>query len=114
MTEGHLRRHVRKMRSLYADRRDLILTTLQRDLADWLTAIPATYGMHVTAVARRPLDLDAVAENLAKQHVCIHTLSRYFLGEQTLSGLIFGFGTADPTQLKRGLAAVRRALAHAD
>jgi GntR family transcriptional regulator/MocR family aminotransferase len=110
MEEGHLRRHIRKMRSLYADRRELILTTLQRDFADSLVAIPAAYGMHITAVARRPLDLDAVAETLTKQHVCIHTLSRYYLGQPSVAGLIFGFGTTDLAQLKRGLSAVRKAL----
>src|SRR5262249_47640252 len=110
MAEGHLRRHVRKMRSIYAERRELILTTLSRDFAASLAPIPAIYGMHVSAVARQPWDLEAVADELAKQHVCIHTLRRYYLGEEPLSGLIFGFGTADLAQLKRGLSAVRKAL----
>jgi len=110
MAEGHLRRHVRKMRSLYAARRRLILSTLQRDFAEWLVPVPSVYGMHLTAVARQSGDLDAMADDLLKHHVCIHTLSRYYLGQETVSGLIFGFGAADLAQLKRGLAAVRKSL----
>jgi GntR family transcriptional regulator/MocR family aminotransferase len=109
IAEGHLTRHVRKMRELYQERRGELLASL-RELGDWLSPIPSFYGMHVVAAARVPRDLETVAHSLARQQVKIHTLARYFLGSQTHSGLVFGYGTVDPSQIRRGMSILRRAL----
>ncbi len=110
IAEGHLTRHVRKMRGIYAQRRELLLNSLQEHLAEWLTPIPSLYGMHICATASHGVDLESVAESLARQHVKIHTLSRYFLGPQTKSGLVFGYGTVDVPEIRRGLALLRKIL----
>ena len=110
IAEGHLTRHVRKMRGIYKERREVLLQSLQDKLGDWLSPIPSYYGMHVAAVARAPLDLEAVSETLSRQHIKIHTLSRYFLGAQTQAGLVFGYGTVDLAEIRRGISALRKAL----
>jgi GntR family transcriptional regulator/MocR family aminotransferase len=109
IAEGRLTRHVRKMRSVYQQRRRLLLDSLRQDFAEWLDPIPSVYGMHVAAFARTSVDLDPVADALLQQHVKIHTLSRYYIGAPR-SGLIFGYGAADPQEIGRGLAALRKAL----
>jgi GntR family transcriptional regulator / MocR family aminotransferase len=110
IAEGHLTRHVRKMRGIYKERREVLLQSLQDKLGDWLSPIPSYYGMHVAAVARAPLDLEAVSEALSRQHIKIHTLSRYFLGAQTQAGLVFGYGTVDLAEIRRGISTLRKAL----
>jgi GntR family transcriptional regulator/MocR family aminotransferase len=110
IAEGRLTRHVRKMRNIYKQRRRLLINCLQQELAPWLNPIPSLYGMHVAAIARAPLDLDRVAERLLPQHVKIHSLSRYYLGPPTRSGLIFGYGAVDLTEMHRGLSSLRKAL----
>jgi GntR family transcriptional regulator/MocR family aminotransferase len=110
IAEGHLTRHVRKMRGIYKERREVLLQSLQDKLGDWLFPIPSYYGMHVAAVARAPLDLEAVSEALSRQHIKIHTLSRYFLGAQTQAGLVFGYGTVDLSEIRRGISTLRKAL----
>jgi GntR family transcriptional regulator / MocR family aminotransferase len=108
--EGHLARHVRKMRDIYKKRRRLLLDFLRQELGQWLDPIPSYYGMHVSAVARMDLDLDLAAEALAQKNVKIHALSRYHLGPQIRSGLIFGYGAVDLPEMKQGLSALRRVL----
>jgi GntR family transcriptional regulator/MocR family aminotransferase len=110
IAEGHLTRHVRKMRGIYKERRQLLLQSLQDKLGDWLSPIPSYYGMHVAAVVRAPLDLEAVSDALAQQHIKIHTLSRYFLGPQTQTGLVFGYGTVDLAEIRRGVSLLRKVL----
>ena len=110
IAEGHLTRHVRKMRGIYKERRRLLLQSLQDKLGDCLSPIPSYYGMHVAAVVREPLDLEAVSESLARQNIKIHTLSRYFLGTQTQAGLVFGYGTVDLAEIRRGISTLRKAL----
>jgi len=110
IAEGHLARHVRKMRAIYNRRRELLLHSLQEDLGEWLEPIAACYGMHVAAVARTPIDLDLVADSVLRHNVKIHAFSRYFLGPQTKVGLVFGFGAADLPEISRGLSHVRKVL----
>jgi GntR family transcriptional regulator/MocR family aminotransferase len=110
IAEGHLSRHVRKMRAIYDRRRELLLHSLQEELGEWLEPIAACYGMHVAAVARTPMDLDLLAEYLLRHNVKIHAFSRYFLGPQTKVGLVFGYGAADLPEISRGLSHVRKVL----
>jgi GntR family transcriptional regulator / MocR family aminotransferase len=110
MSEGHLKRHVRKLREVYRRRRDCLLGILSREFADWLEPIPSFYGMHVAALAKRPVDLEAVSLQLQKAQVKVHTLSRYYLGEPGRRGLIFGLGSVNEREIRSGLAALARAL----
>jgi GntR family transcriptional regulator/MocR family aminotransferase len=106
---GHLARHVRKMRDLYKQRRKLILECLG-DLGAWLEPIPSAYGMHIAATARASVNLETVAAALLRDNVRMHTFSRYFFGPETQCGLIFGYGTADAGQIRRGIQLLRKAL----
>ena len=109
IAEGHLTRHVRKMRDIYKQRRQLLLELLQQSLGQWLLPIPSFYGMHIAALAHPAVDLEGAAASL-QQQVRIHTLSRYFLGPQTKAGLVFGYGTVDLAEIRRGLSLLRKAL----
>jgi GntR family transcriptional regulator / MocR family aminotransferase len=108
ISEGHLARHVRKMRDVYKKRRQLLLHVLEEKLGEWLVPIPSCYGMHIAAVARTSRDLDRLAEGL-QDNVKIHAFSRYYLGPQTRTGLIFGYGAVDLAEMNRGVSALRRA-----
>ena len=110
IAEGRLTRHVRRMRQVYRRRRDLLLGRLMRDLHPWLEPIPSTYGMHLTALARPGVEVDAVAKALAAQGVAMHSLARYHLGPPTHQGLVFGFGVADEAEIGRGLDLLHDAL----
>jgi GntR family transcriptional regulator/MocR family aminotransferase len=108
--EGHLTRHVRKMRQLYQQRRERVLDRLEADFGEWLAPIPSQYGMHVSADARVPLDLHDATQALLRANVKLHDFSRYFLGEETRQGLVFGFGSVDLPAIDRGLTALRKVL----
>jgi GntR family transcriptional regulator / MocR family aminotransferase len=110
IAEGHLTRHVRKMRDIYRQRRQLLLGLLQDKLSHRLTPIPSYYGMHIAALGRSGADLEVVTQALLQQQIKIHTLSRYFLGPQTQAGLVFGYGTVDLPEIRRGLSMLRKSL----
>jgi GntR family transcriptional regulator/MocR family aminotransferase len=109
--EGHLARHIRRMRQVYSRRRQLLYALLRRDFSDWLEPIPSLYGMHVAAWARGGVDLDAAVQALAGRSVKIHTLERYHLTPSPRPGLVFGYGVVDLPEIERGLAALRKVLA---
>jgi GntR family transcriptional regulator/MocR family aminotransferase len=111
IAEGHLARHVRKLRQIYGKRRQLLYALLRRDFSDWLEPIPSLYGMHVAAWARNGVDLDGAVQALAGRAVKIHTLGRYHLRQPSRPGLVFGYGVVDLAEIERGLAALREVLA---
>jgi GntR family transcriptional regulator / MocR family aminotransferase len=107
---GHLARHVRKMREIYRQRRLLLLHSLRDNLGEWLQPIPSFYGMHVAATLTASVDLEKVTDTLLRHTVRVHTFSRYFLGAPTRAGLVFGYGTVDLPEIRRGTSVLRRVL----
>jgi GntR family transcriptional regulator / MocR family aminotransferase len=110
MAEGHLERHIRKVRNVYADHRAHLMTTLDallpRDLA-WLE--PGDQGMHVVLWLATGLDDRAVVEQAAKAGVAVRAVSPMYAPGTERPGLILGFGgfsEAQMTEATRRLAAV--------
>jgi GntR family transcriptional regulator / MocR family aminotransferase len=110
MSDGHLKRHVHKLRAIYQQRRQLLLETLRRDFRGSLLPIPSFYGMHIAAVAAKTLDLERITATLIGSNVKIHSLKRYFLGPETTTGLIFGYGAVGLTDIERGLSVLHAEL----
>ena len=109
IAEGHLARHVRKMREIYRQRRNALVAGLTRELAEWLQPVPSFYGMHVAAIAKPGIDAEAASAAASGAGVRIHTLSRYFLGQSDRTGMVFGYGAADLPQIALGLRRLREA-----
>ena len=109
IADGHLTRHVRKMRETYKRRRNALIDALTGELGEWLEPVPSFYGMHVAAIARPGVDVETAAAAALTAGTRIHTLSRYFLAEPDRSGMVFGYGAADLPQIAQGVRKVREA-----
>ena len=110
LAEGDLTQHVRKMRQVYQQRRKVLVEMLRADFSRWLVPIPSTYGMHIGAYARTGLDLERAVDDLSRQDVIVHTFSRYYLGAETRSGLVLGYGTAGVVELRQAANRLHEAL----
>lgn len=110
IAEGHLTRHVRKMRGVYDRRRRRIMSFLIEQLGDWLEPIPPLYGMHIAALTRDDVDVEAVTASLLASNVKIHTLDRYHLGTPKRRGIVLGYGVVDLPEIEQGLSLLHQAL----
>ena len=112
IAQGHLARHVRKMRHVYRQRREALLMALTGELGEWLEPVPSFYGMHVAATVRDSarLDLELVAEILQSHNVKIHTVTRYYVNQQGQPGLIFGYGVVGLPEIAQGIDTLRKVL----
>ena len=104
--DGHLTRHICRVRRIYRDRRDRLLALLEQRLGNELAVVPSFYGMHITVIARKGIDCEGVSEALATRGIMIHSLRRCFLGPATRSGFILGFAAADSTVLQTAVNAM--------
>jgi GntR family transcriptional regulator/MocR family aminotransferase len=103
VADGHLTRHVRKMRQIYRQRRKVLTDGLRQRFAASLAPIPSTYGMHVTALLTGGHDPAEVASRMLERGYRMHTLERYHMGTPARPGLVFGYGIAGPDQLESAL-----------
>jgi GntR family transcriptional regulator / MocR family aminotransferase len=113
MAEGHLERHIRKVRNVYAEHRVQLLETLDALLAQELAWVePGDQGMHVVLWLARGMDDRLVVERAAKAGVAVRPVSPMFAPGTGRPGLVLGFGGFSPAQMKTAaerLAAVIRA-----
>jgi GntR family transcriptional regulator/MocR family aminotransferase len=108
IADGHLARHVRKLRDVYRKRRDLIEEILRSDFSGELSPMQSHYGMHVAALSNVPKRLERVTGKLLESNVHLHSFERYFFGAPTSEGLVFGYGAVDLKDIEQGLKALRR------
>ncbi len=110
--DGHLGRHVRRMRRIYRQRRDHLLASLRRELEAELRPTASSYGLHVTATGAGDVDTEAVSEALARRGILCHALTRYFMGPPTLSGFVISYASVDIRAIDAAIAALAQELAN--
>lgn len=101
MAEGHLERHIRKVRNVYADYRAQLIETLgtllPRDVA-WVD--PGDQGMHLVLWLAQGIDDRTVVEWAAKAGVSVRAASPMFASGTERPGLVLGFGGFSSVQMK--------------
>ncbi len=101
MTEGHLERHVRKVRNVYAEQRLSLIETLEallpRELA-WIE--PGDQGMHLVLWLDPRLDDHQLVRRAANEGIAVRAASPMFAAGTARPGLILGFGGFSRAQMK--------------
>jgi len=110
IAEGHLARHVRKMRQVYGARHQTLLGCLKRDFHGWLEPIPSAVGLHLAALSKTSLDVDALVDRARHEGIGIYSLREFYFGRTVRPGLVFGYGAIDERDIAEGLLRVRRLL----
>lgn len=112
MDEGHLARHIRKMRREYQARHERITEVLHRDFSAWLEPLPSTVGLHLSAAFRggnTKLERETVARARAAG-VALIPLSGFYAHRSTLPGLMLGYGTISTRRIDEGLRRLRASI----
>jgi len=111
IAEGHLARHVRRMRKVYAARRAAMLEALGR-CADRLEVVPGAAGLHL-AVRLRDGDAAAVARHAARLGLQVETLA-YFAAERPApQGFALGYGLIEAARIDEAIQLLREATGQA-
>jgi GntR family transcriptional regulator/MocR family aminotransferase len=107
---GHFARHVRRMRKLYAERREVLLEELQRGFGDVCTIVGAEAGMHVTVLIRGVMRDRDVAAKARREGLQLSPLSLSYAGTETQQGFVLGFGNASVDQIAEGVHRLKKCL----
>jgi GntR family transcriptional regulator/MocR family aminotransferase len=114
MREGHLLRHLRRMRKVYAERRAALIDAIATLMPDDLTVSSAATGLHLVAFfterMRARLSDTQAAKLLLKTGIHVQPLSQNYLGEPTRQGLVFGYGRLQTEDAHRLISKMADAL----
>jgi GntR family transcriptional regulator/MocR family aminotransferase len=113
LQEGHFARHIRRMRLLYAERRDALLEALEAQASPDLQIIPTPGGLHVLARLREGLDDSIVAERARAAGLEPVPLSFSCATERSRRlhrGLLLAFPNLVPSRARDVVARLRRVL----
>jgi GntR family transcriptional regulator/MocR family aminotransferase len=107
--QGHLERHIRRMRRHYGEKRAALRDTFApvSDLAQ-LRGLEA--GLHVFLELAPEIDPRDVALRARREGVIVSTLDGYFIDRPTRHGLLLGYGGLGLTDIVRGAEILVRIL----
>lgn len=108
IAEGHLLRHVRRMRAEYAERRRVLEHCLRQQLGVRADIYPAIAGLHLAAAL--PVDCAALAQRAWDAGVGVEPLSRYRLAAEGVDGLVFGYGAIGAERIPEAVARLAEVL----
>ncbi|MBN9663589.1 MAG: PLP-dependent aminotransferase family protein [Acidobacteria bacterium] len=111
MREGHFGRHIRRMRTLYQERRDTIVEALTRELDGLLELSPAAAGMHLVGWLPGTVDDVEASRLAANAGVIAQPISAYCLAEPARRGLMLGYAGYSSAALKLAAGQLAQALA---
>lgn len=90
--EGHLARHVRRMRKIYGERRRRVIEAISAHCGGWLQPIPGAAGLHLAARLDAAIDAGQMVERALAAGIRTQSLARYATHPGAPNGLTFGFG----------------------
>jgi GntR family transcriptional regulator/MocR family aminotransferase len=111
MDQGHFARHIRRVRSLYRERRSVLADSLARQLGSVVELIGDSAGMHLAVTLRKGLRDLPIAEGAARQGLWTMPLSSCFLGKPSRQGLVLGYGGTSVAEIPAAVQRLRRVVA---
>jgi GntR family transcriptional regulator / MocR family aminotransferase len=108
--QGLFARHLRRMRTVYQQRHQRIVESLDDRFADHLKPVPSAAGLHVAATAptSTPEEVQAVLGRASAAGVALHPLSMFDVGPPSTPGIVLGYGAIPTTDIAEGLSRLRR------
>ena len=101
LTEGHLERHIQRMRHHYAEKRAL-LSSVFAPLTPKAQLLGLEAGLHVYLELSPDLDTKAVVEQAYKQGLVVASLDEFYLGTPDRRGLVLGYGGLEHQEILQG------------
>ncbi|MCE1186544.1 MAG: PLP-dependent aminotransferase family protein, partial [Rhodocyclales bacterium] len=102
---GHFTAHIKRMRTIYRERRDILLEELDRHLGNSVRVSGGHAGLQLLYWFNTPLDDAAMAADALAEGVVIRPLSLYYMNQRlSLPGMNLGFAGVPDEQIRPAAA----------
>jgi len=106
ISQGHLDRHVRRMRQQYAEKRRIVAQTLA-PIAHLARLRGLEAGLHAYLELGASASATLVAQLAQQRNVIVTPLNAYYLGPPDRSGLLLGYACLEIPDIIRGVTVLR-------
>ncbi|MEN2474503.1 PLP-dependent aminotransferase family protein [Burkholderia sp. GS2Y] len=111
IAEGHFVSHIRKMRTLYGQRREVLLDAVARRYGDTLQALGSDAGLHLVTQLPAGVDDRAVAQAALERNIVVRPLSGYYADrERAAPGLLLGYACVPEDEIATAFATLAEAI----
>lgn len=112
IAEGHFASHIRRMRTLYMERRSVMIETIRERLGDLLETGDAEAGMHTVGWLPSHIEDSQISAEAAKAGLFILPVSGFAVRPLSRGGLLLGYAGFTPAAIRKGIrdleAVIRR------
>jgi GntR family transcriptional regulator/MocR family aminotransferase len=113
INEGHFARHIRRMRQIYAERRDVLVNCIHEQAGRLLEMQGAEAGLHLTVTLKGALRDVPICTAAALQKLWLWPLSPTYIGPNPRHGFILGFAGTTSSEIPDGVKRLREVIEHA-
>jgi GntR family transcriptional regulator/MocR family aminotransferase len=113
ITEGFFLSHIKRMRKIYAERRDFFIKQFNELLGDRFTLQVPEAGLNIVAWLKREEDFPMIKRITSDIGVRPSPLSFFCIQAQLKPAFVFGFAAWTPTQIRESLIKLASALSTA-
>jgi len=99
LRQGHLERHIRRMRRVYASRRVALVDALERHFGSRANIVGDAAGMHALV----SIDDALLAERAVRNKVQLRAATEYYLGAAPRHQYLFGFASLSERAIREGI-----------
>ncbi len=111
---GHFERHIRRMRTLYAERQEILVAAARERLEGRLEVRSVDAGMSLIGWLRPDDDEDAVVAAAATHGIDVVPVSQTTVEHRVRPGLILGFSGIGEREIRDGVRQLAEALEEYD
>jgi GntR family transcriptional regulator/MocR family aminotransferase len=110
LEEGHFKRHLRRMRTLYAERQSVLIESLREQMGGPVDVSSDEAGLHLTLFLDAASRDEAVSEAAEARGVTAPPLSFYAADALDQNGLVLGYAAVDAEAIRDGAAQLAEAI----
>ncbi len=110
LKEGHFTRHIRKMRTLYKERQEFLISELNKELAGMAVVHNSDAGMHIIVWLNDNFDSTLISIKAREYNLLAYPISEYVLKFKQKPALLLGYTAFDKKTLKDGVQKLKKIL----
>jgi len=112
ITEGFFLSHIKRMRKIYAERRNFFIKQFNELLGNRFTLQVPEAGLNIVAWMKREEDFEMIKRTTADIGVRPSPLSFFCIQAKLKPAFVFGFAAWTPTQIRESLIKLASALSN--
>ena len=108
--EGHLERHLRRMRTLYNQRRQALVTSLKSRLGEHVTILGDAAGIHLMVQLQTDISDEEITARAAQVGVGLTSAALFYLRSSRASQFLFGYANLEEEKIDEGVCRLAQIL----